>query len=204
MLINPAQIEIPMPISTPRLLLRSKQPGDGAATAVAVAETWTELHQWMQWAENLEDLTAERIEARHRRVAASFIRRELIELIGIEIATGQPVIWTGFHDINWETRECDTGFWVRKSAHNRGFATESTNALLRYAFEALGMRRVGITHSSGNEASRRVAQKLNFTPEGIIPAANLLPEGKVADRHCYSRFHATGLPPLQVKWGVQD
>jgi hypothetical protein len=54
-------IDLPTPIRTPRLLIRPKQAGDGALTSVAVAETWDELHRWMQWAEDLSLLTSERI-----------------------------------------------------------------------------------------------------------------------------------------------
>jgi RimJ/RimL family protein N-acetyltransferase len=194
-------VDLPMPIRTPRLLIRPKQAGDGALTSVAVAETWEDLHRWMQWAEDLTLLTAERIEQRNRQVAASFPLGGIIELIGIETASGMPVVWCGFHDIDWDARQCDTGFWVRKSAHGRGFATEAANALLRYAFGALGMRRVGLTHSSGNEASRRIAEKLGFVPEGIQAGANPLPGGRVADRCCYARFNADGLPDLDVRWG---
>ncbi len=191
-----------MPIRTPRLLLRPKQAGDGVATAEAVEETWAELHQWMRWAENIEDLTAEKLEIRDRQVMASFILRESIELIGIDPSREHPVIWTGLHNIDWEARQCELGFWVRKSAHNQGFATESTNALLRYAFGALGMRRVGITHAGGNEASRRVIEKLSFTPEGILREAMMLPGVRFADAHCYARFNMTGLPPLHAQWGA--
>ena len=173
-------IDVPMPIRTPRLLIRPTQQGDGEAVSVAVKETWDDLHRWMAWAENLADNTAEKQEIRTRQVIASFARREEFNLLGIEVASGRPVIWCGFHSIDWEARSCDAGFWVRKSAQGRGFATESTNALLRYAFGALGMRRVGITHSEGNEASRRVVGKLGFTPEGIQRSANLLPGGRVA------------------------
>ena len=49
----------------------------------------------------------------------------------------------------------------------QGVATEAANALVRYAFGALGMRRVGLTHSGGNEASRRIAERLGFSFEGI-------------------------------------
>ncbi len=98
---------------------------------------------------------------------------------------------------------CDTGYWVRKAAHGRGFATEAANALVRYAFGALGMRRVGLTFSAGNEASRRVAEKLDFIPEGIQRAANLLPGGRVADRVCYARFDTAGLPDLEVNWELK-
>lgn len=198
---DPTRIDVPMPIRTPRLMIRPKQPGDGAVSMAAVAETWTDLHQWMQWAENLNDFTEERQELRIRHQMASFRSREELNLLGIELASGQPVIWCGFHDIDWRARRCDTGFWVRKSAQGRGFATESTNALLRYAFGALGMRRVGITYSTGNEASRRIVEKLSFTQEGVMQKANPLPGGRFSDRCCYARFDLAGLPTLDVRWG---
>jgi RimJ/RimL family protein N-acetyltransferase len=62
------------------------------------------------------------------------------------------------------------------------------------------MRRVGLTHSAGNDASRRIAQKLGFSFEGIQKGANILPGGKDEDRHCYARFHVAGLPELAVRW----
>ncbi len=192
-----------MPIRTPRLLLRPKQHGDGFLTAAAVLETWEELHKWMRWAENPDDFTAERMEIRTRQMMASFLLREVIELMGIETATGQPVVWCGLHDIDWQARICDTGYWVRKTAQCRGFATEAANALVRYAFGALGMRRIGLTYSAGNEPSRRVAEKLGFVQEGIQRMANLLPGGRVADRHCCARFEAAGLPDLEVNWNLQ-
>ncbi|HEV2277484.1 MAG TPA: GNAT family protein [Acidobacteriaceae bacterium] len=198
---HPVLIELPMPIRTPRLLVRPKQQGDGAVTAEAVAETWDDLHRWMRWAENRDAFTVEALEIRNRQVMASFLLREAIELIGIERATGTAVVWCGLHDIDWQARQCDTGYWVRSSAQRRGFATEAANAMVRYAFSALGMRRVGLTHSAGNEASRRIAENLGFTLEGVQRAANLLPEGKFADRCCYGLLDPAKLPPLEVQWG---
>ncbi len=199
---DPVLIDVPLPIRTPRLLLRGKQPGDGALTAAAVAETWDDLHRWMDWAERREDNTAEKQEIRTRQVMAKLILREEFNLVGIEIATGQPVIWCGFHSVDWRTRQCDTGYWVRGSAQGRGFATESANALLRFAFGALGMRRVGLSHTEGNERSRRVAEKLGFLPEGLQRAISLLPGARVADKRLYARFDTAGLPDLEVHWGA--
>jgi len=196
-------IEAPMPISTPRLLIRPKQPGDGAASAAAVAETWEELHRWMDWAHRLDDFTAEQQEVRCRRHIASFVLREEFNLLGIELVSSQPVIWCSLYDLDWTARQCHTGFWVRKSAQGKGIATETGNAMVRYAFEALAMRRVGLTHTSGNEASRRIAQKLGFTQEGIQRAASVLPGGRVADRWCYSRLDTAGLPHLDVHWSTK-
>src|SRR5271163_413492 len=198
--LNPVLIDVPMPIRTPRLLIRPKQVGDGAIVSAAVAETWDELHKWMRWAENRDAFTAESMEIRNRQVMASFILREGIELIGIEAATGTAVVWCGLHDIDWQGRQCDTVFWVRKIAHGRGIATEAANAMLRYGFGALGMRRIGLTHSEGNEASRRIAEKLGFSLEGVQRGANVLPGGKHADRYCYARFGVAGLPELEVRW----
>lgn len=198
--VNP--VDLHLPIRTPRLLIRAKQPGDGALTAVALAETWADLHRWMAWAEDLAALAAERIELRNRQMMAISNTPEVIELIGIESVTGQPAVWCGLHDIDWEARHCDTGYWVRKSAQGRGIATEAANALVRYAFHALGMRRVGLTHSRGNEPSRRIAEKLGFRFEGIEPGANPLPGGRSADRICYSLSDTDGLPPLEVNWNA--
>ncbi len=198
--VHPTPINLPMPIRTPRLVIRPKQVGDGAIIAAAVEESWEELHRWMRWAEDRAAFTAEAMEIRTRQVMASFLMGEAIELIGIEAATGRAVVWCGLHEIDWQARQCDTGYWVRASAHGRGFATEAANAMVRYAFGALGMRRVGLTHSAGNEASRRIAGKLGFNLEGIQRAANLLPGGRLADRYCYARLDLDGLPELDVGW----
>ena len=197
---DPVLIDLPMPIRTPRLTIRPKQIGDGAIVSSAVMETWQELNQWMRWAENRDAFTVESMEIRNRHVMASFLRRESIELIGIETKTGEAVVWCGLHDIDWQALQCDTGLWVRKSAQRRGIATETANAMVRYAFGALGMQRVGFTHSLGNEPSRRIAERLGFTLEGIQRKANLLPGGKAVDRYCYARLDITGLPALPVTW----
>lgn len=197
---NPVLIDLPMPIRTPRLVIRPKQAGDGATTAAAVLETWEDLHQWMRWADDPGAFTAEAMEIRNRHVMAGFILSQAIELIGIETATGKAIVWCGLHDIDWQGRLCDTGYWVRKSAQRQGIATEAANALVRYAFGALSMRRVGLTHSEGNEASRRIAEKLGFSFEGIQRGANILPGGRQANRHCHARFDTIGLPDLEVQW----
>lgn len=199
---NATLSQLPMPIRTPRLLIRPKRPGDGVLTAAAVAETWDDLRQWMQWAEDRNALTPERMELRNRQMMESPGPPEAIELIGIETDVGRPAVWCGLHDIDWRSGECDTGFWVRKEAQGRGLATEAANAMIHYAFHALGMRRVGLTHSQGNEASRRIAEKLGFQFQGIVPNGNLLPGGRTADRVCYARFDTEGLPQLEVHWAA--
>jgi RimJ/RimL family protein N-acetyltransferase len=196
---DPVLIDMPLPIVTPRLILRPLIPGDGAATAEAVAETWDDLHRWMDWA--TAKPTPEECEARARRVYAQFILREDFGFIGLKRGTGWPVVWTGLHCLDWTSRKFYTGYWVRKSAQGRGYAAEACNALTRYAFEVLEARRVEITHSDGNEPSRSIIHKLGFEKEGVRRGGTLLPSGVMADSHVYARLSPEGLPPLDVRWG---
>ena len=83
----------------------------------------------------------------------------------------------------------------RSRIRNRG-----SKRLGALCFRCARMRRIGLTHSGGNEASRRIAERLGFSFEGIQRDANLLPGGKNADRYCYARFDVAGLPDLEVQW----
>lgn len=49
--IKPILLDLPMPITTPRLLLRPPQIGDGAIINAAVLETFDLLHPIMPWAQ---------------------------------------------------------------------------------------------------------------------------------------------------------
>lgn len=201
--IDPVLIDVPMPIHTPRLILRPVMPGDGAATAEAISETWESLNRWMDWAADKAHHTPEKQEIRARKVYAQFILREDIPLIGIERESGQPVIWTGLHRGSWPARQFEIGYWVRKSAQGKGYASESTNALLRYGFNALSARRITIRHAVGNEASARVIARLGFIHEGMHRAESHLPGGAFVDTFHYARLDAENLPPLAVRWGEE-
>ena len=192
-------IDVPMPIVTPRLILRSWQAGDGAAMTEAKAETWDELCRWMPWTDGGQNADMDEVHAREAQ--AKFILREDLSMIGLEKETGRPVIWTGLHRFDWNLRRFEIGYWVRQSAQRQGYATETVNALIRYAFNALAARRVEISHEINNGNSRGVIEKLSFTAEGVLKNAMQLPGGKIGDECRYVRLDANNLPPLDVKWG---
>ena len=193
-------MDIPMPIETPRLILRPVQTGDGAAITEAKRETWDQLTQWMPWAKGEHSPDADEVWARKNH--AQFILRENFALVGIEKDTGRHVIWTGLHRFDWHKRRFEIGYWVRASAQGKGYATESTNALIRYAFNALSARRVEITHADGNERSQNVIEKLSFQKEAEKALDLELPNGTFVTRHDYVRLNTDGLPPLDVRWGA--
>ncbi len=59
------------------------------------------------------------------------------------------------------------GYWVDEAMAGQGLAPEATVAVLRFAFEELGLHRVEIAIVPRNRASRRVVEKLNLREEGV-------------------------------------
>ncbi|MFA5593295.1 MAG: GNAT family N-acetyltransferase [Micavibrio sp.] len=198
---NPILIDIPMPIETPRLILRNVLPGDGAAMAEAQEESFAELNKWMDWAK--EPNSAEKMEIVARESHAEFILRKDVMMLGFEKSTGKLIIGTGLHRMDWHGGYFEIGYWVRTSETGKGYAGESTNALLRYAFGALGAKKVGICHAGGNIASQRVIEKLGFEKKGVLEDSERLNDGTAAARHWYARYDTENLPELHVTWGKE-
>ena len=196
---DPLLVEMPMPIITPRLLIRPAQSGDGQALAEAKQASWPELQKWMEWANDDTQLTEEKSEIFCRQKQADFILRQDIHLNVFDHAQSRIVASTGLHDIDWKGRVFHTGYWVRSDETGKGYATELTNAMIRYAFGALAANRVYIGHFEGNEASQRVIEKLGFEKEGVTKNSSVL-NGELMTSVHYGRYDADNLPDLDVRW----
>jgi RimJ/RimL family protein N-acetyltransferase len=61
----------------------------------------------------------------------------------------------------------ELGFLVAPWARGKGYGTAAAHAICVWGFEALGVSRIVWRAHLGNEASRRVAEKVGFRPEGI-------------------------------------
>jgi ribosomal-protein-alanine N-acetyltransferase len=59
------------------------------------------------------------------------------------------------------------GYWIDEAMAGQGLAPEATVAILRFAFEELGLHRVEIAIVPRNRASRRVVEKLGLREEGV-------------------------------------
>ncbi len=196
--INPILIDVPVPIETDRLIIRPPRAGDGAAMAAAKAETWDDLTRWMVWAKGTPSERED--EAVVRQAHANFIMRTDMTMLAFERASGLPVVFTGLHRNDWHARIFEIGYWVRTSARGKGYATETANALTRFAFNALAARKVIITHADGNDASAAVIHRLGYPLEVVERYGTTLPNGHVVDQHRYARFDTNGLPDLNVRW----
>ena len=65
-------------------------------------------------------------------------------------------------DLTDRSDECELGYWLGKPYWGQGIMPEAANALIRHAFEALGMRTIWCGYYDGNNKSRRAMEKCGF------------------------------------------
>lgn len=195
---DPILRAIPVPIVTPRLILRAPRPGDGAALNAAVHDSFAALSQWMVWARARP--TADESEEYVRRAAAAWLLRTELPLLGFDRETGELALSTGLHGLDWGLPAFEIGYWVRDGHGGRGLITEAAHAVTRWAFAALGAVRVEIRCDPDNARSVAVIDRLGFTREGVLRRAARSPDGGLRDTLVAARLDLAGLPPLAVAW----
>ncbi len=202
--LDPLLVDVPMPISTPRLVIRPSRAGDGPALAEAKRESWPELNRWLSFAEDTVDSVKDDVEEAYvRKKHSDFILRNDLWLLAFDAAGGGLVGTADYHAIDWNGRILSMGYWVRTGAVGNGYATEIANALVRYAFSALAATRLAIGHADGNQGSQRIIEKLGFDKEGTVRGAYFL-NGRPTDAHYYARLDARNLPTMHVSWPSTD
>ena len=64
--------------------------------------------------------------------------------------------------------DVEIGYFLKRSAWGRGYATEACRRLLRFAFEETPLQEVVATFHEENLASRNVLRKSGFTDRGTM------------------------------------
>lgn len=201
--INPLLLSIPMPIITPRLLLRPYTETDGSALTEAFLESINELKQWMPWAQEDDREHPEGSELIFiRNAIAQWQLRETLNMLIVDKNNPQKVIGAvGFRTINWTIPKMEIGYWLRTSMTGKGLMTEAVNALTRYGFKELGAHRIEIRCEETNTKSRAIAQRLGFSQEAILKNFSLTADNKhVCNTVIYAAYDTQTLPPLEVRW----
>jgi len=163
------------------ITLRPFHIDDSTQLHEAVHESLKELKPWMSWAtEDYTDYTAREYIAitkarwEERTLFAFAITRDDEILGGCTLSSIHPIY-----------RFCNVGYWVRTSKHGQGIAGRAAKLAVRFGFENLDLIRAEIVVAVGNEASRRVAEKIGAHYEGVL--LNRMVVGKsISDAHMYS------------------
>lgn len=201
---KPILFDFPMPIITPRLILRPPQVGDGTILNEAISESFDELHRFMDWAK--EKPSVEDSEEQVRLAAANWILKRndepYLPLFMFNKDTHQFVGATGYHHYDWTVPCIEIGYWIRKNCVGLGLMIEAVNAITQYAFKQLGVKRITITCDVDNIRSKKIPERLGYTLEGILKANRKKPvTGEISDTLIYSKYDLNGLPDLLVEWG---
>ncbi len=72
------------------------------------------------------------------------------------------------HSVVWPDRKASLGYWLGESFQGKGLVTKSGRALIDHAFGTLKLHRLEIQCAVDNWPSRKVADRLGFTQEGIL------------------------------------
>jgi len=193
----------PMPITTPRLILRPPELADAKVVNAAILESLEELSRFMPWAKTSPSLkdTEIFIQQALDNWIAKKNEEPYLPLFIFENGSGEFLGSTGFHHMNWEVPCFETGYWLRTSAANQGYMTEAVNAITRYAFIQLGAKRIAITCQRENLRSKKIPERLGYVLEGVLKSnRRAIQSGALTDTLMYARYSLEGLPDLNVDW----
>jgi RimJ/RimL family protein N-acetyltransferase len=92
----------------------------------------------------------------------------------------------------------NVGYWVRTGQTGRGIATAAVRLIAQFGFEDLGLRRLELLIAVDNLASRRVAEKVGATYEGILPVDSRDHGQHQNESYCFSLTH----PERPAMWST--
>lgn len=190
---DPLLFPVPPMIETDRLVLRSFRVDDAPALAEALADSITELRQFLwflPWV--AEEPTLSSAEIRCRRAEAAFLLRTDLPYLAFERGSGRLVGSVGLHRTDWQLPKTEVGYWIRTGSNGRGYAREGVMALTAWALEQLGAQRVELVTDEANVSSRRVAEQTGFVLEGISRNVQRAPDGTLRANCIYARLPAAG------------
>jgi ribosomal-protein-serine acetyltransferase len=194
-----AQIpEVPMPILTPRLMIKPRHLGEGKIIARAIAESLDHLKPYMPFAQAVP--TEEEAEENCQKSIKDFESRTNFNLSIYDLEGKIFIGSTGIHRPNWEVRSFEIGYWVHKDFLGQGMILEAANAVTRYAFEQFKARRVEMRCDARNLGSFELMKKLGFVQEGLLRKDSLGVDGTLTDTIIAARCDLYGLRPLEVSW----
>lgn len=91
----------------------------------------------------------------------------------------------GVYKIDASNGVGEIGYWLIEAFQGQGIVTKSCRVLIDFCFHHLNLNRIEIRCGTENVKSKQVAEKLNFTKEGVIRQGELLYD-RYIDLNLYS------------------
>lgn len=150
-------------LKTPRLLLRCWAPSDAPALRAALDRSDQYLRPWIPFMADEPRSLAESV-AWLRGHRTAFDRKEMFRF-AVFAGDGNVLVGENMLLRRVGPGALELGYLTHLGFDGRGYATESSAALIRLAFERYQVERVEIHHARANEASAAIPRNLGFTLE---------------------------------------
>lgn len=169
------------------LLLRLPEERDANALQALIEKDQAYLIYWNDWPKRLRTVKAcQAFIARHRQAFA--------EEKSIPAAMIYQGAFVGISTLEIQERyvvkKGELGYWLGEAYQGKGIVTRACRALLAYGFQEVGLNRIflrfkHIDRENENGQSRRVAERLGFTQEGVQRQGGVA-RGRFTDMVVYS------------------
>ena len=173
------------------LRLRPYRDEDAVALLAAVRESVESVGRWLPWCHSGYD--ASDAEKWLADCGETWRSGEHFAFAAFEIASGQYLGGFGLNQRNRLHNFMNLGYWVRASRQRHGIAVRAAHLVATFGFEKVGLSRIEIVAELDNLGSRRVAEVIGATFEGI-GRNRLVARGKPIDAAVYSLVPATREP----------
>ncbi len=177
---------LPEQIESERLILRVSRPGDGVVFNAAIRDSIDELSLWLDWVSPLP--TLEDSEHLCRKLYGRFLLNEVLAMLVIRKECDSLVGGVSLHNIDWELRHFEVGYWGRTSFCGNGLITEAVVCLSDCALTELAASRVFLTTDERNVASWRLAVRAGFVFEGTLRNERFDLSGALRNTKVYARI----------------
>ncbi|MBA2956384.1 GNAT family N-acetyltransferase [Nocardioides sp. MAH-18] len=147
--------------------LRALEPWQAAELAAFTERHRDHLGPWLPWARSVVD----------EQTARAFLQR----YADATAADGGRIygLWRGgdmvggtlFRIFEPRSGTCEIGVWLSPDATGQGLVTRAVEAMVEWAVDVRGMRRVEWRCVPQNEPSRATARRIGFTHEGTLRQA---------------------------------
>lgn len=161
-------------LKTERLLLRPHGEQDIAPTVAMFGDEVSKF-----WLSAPQPYTLE--EGRRWCTDTSHLLRAMgdgIHWVITDAATGRYLGGIGVKGTDWLGRCTEIGYAMAPEARGHGYASEATATVARWLLRDQAFNRVELFAATGNTASRRVAEKAGFVPEGVARNAGFTHRGQ--------------------------
>jgi len=176
-------VPYPHDLSDGVVRLRAYRDDDAEALAEAVRESVGTAGPWLAWAR--ADYDTATAQDWIRLCKQAWLLGDGFEMIIVDAQTGRFLGGMGINQRHREHRFANLGYWVRESEHGKGIVTRAGKLVLPWAFDVVGVTRVEIVAAHDNLPSRKAAERIGGTFEGML-RNRLLVNDKPVDAAMYS------------------